>query len=338
MIFGLDHLGGARYADLAAREHPVGWAFGTFWNVDGFGKSEELIKRVAREGRAPIIRVQGIWRDDHNTTPFNEADKVRAVKIAQRLEAIAKQNGNVEFRYSPFTEHKNSPEFMRDAFRLIKRAAPSLVLVNNPNHDCRTIIDEVINEFHGKETKPRKCKRHQFSYDGTACEDSDVEGYKKAYKETEVFFLWSPRFNGNWETGIKFVPRKDRKGWPDSNLIDSIIYLASNRGECQLEKDFLYKSHSENKGARDPRAEKPVFIIPINSMKIELVARTGQVVDILYYYDKYLDGRHRYYAKNWGYQIAEKSKRIQGDPMCSIRVNGKFYGLINPGFRFGAFR
>lgn len=337
MIFGLDHLGGAKYADLAAREHPVGWAFGVFWNVDGFGSAEELIKRVAKEGRAPIIRVQGIWRDDHNTTPFSEADKVRAVKIAQRLEAIAKQNRNVEFRYSPFTEHKNSPEFMRDAFRLIKRAAPSLVLVNNPNHDCRTIIDEVINEFHGKEKKPRKCKRHQFSFDGTPCEDSDVESYKAAYKETEVFFLWSPRFNGRWEDNDK-TPRPQRRGWPDSNFIDSIIYLARTRGQCELPKNRIYKSHSENKGTGDSRAEKPVYISPLKVKEFQLVVRSGQVVATLRYYGTFEGGRYRYYATEWGYQIAEKAKRIQGDPMCLIMYNKKTDGFINPGFRFGAFR
>lgn len=337
MIFGLDHLGGAKYADLAVQEHPSGWAFGVFWNVDGFGSAEELIKKVAKTGRAPIIRVQGIWRDDHNTTPFSEADKVRAVKIAQRLEAIAKQNGNVEFRYSPFTEHKNSPEFMRDAFRLIKKAAPSLVLVNNPNHDCRTIIDEVINEFHGKEKKPRKCKQHQFSFDGTPCEDSDVESYKAVYKETQIFFLWSPRFNGRWEDNDT-TPRPQRGGWPDPNHIDSIIYVASHRGQCSLKANHLYKSHSENKGNGDPRAEKPVYICPVRARAVELVARNGQVVDTLRYYGTFSDGRFRYYSQNWGYQIAEKCKRIQGDPLTQVRINGKLFGTINAGFRFGGFR
>lgn len=336
MIFGLDHLGGARYPDLAAREQPQGWAFGIFWNVDGFGKAEPLVRRVAKEGRTLIIRIQALWRDDHNRKPFDERDKIRAIKIARRVQSIAQEYKNIEFRFSPFCEHKNDARFIRDTFQKIKRVAPSLELVNSPNHDCSTVIEEAINEFHGAQKKPRACKRMQFSFDGTASEDSDVEEYKKNYAKAEIFFLWSPRFNGNFDGVTK--PRKERKGWPDSNLIDSIIYTARARGECKLEKNHLFKSHSENKGKGDPRAEKPVYICPIRSSQVELVADNGQVVHALRLYGKYIDGRSRYYASDWGYSIAEKAVRIQGHPICKVRINGKIYGKVNPGFRFGSFR
>ena len=34
-MYGLDHLGGAKYPDLLVREHPNGWAAGFFANTFG---------------------------------------------------------------------------------------------------------------------------------------------------------------------------------------------------------------------------------------------------------------------------------------------------------------
>lgn len=332
MIYGLDHLGGAKYADLALREHPSGWAFGIFY--DTFGNSLSLIDKVAKSGRAPIIRVHGIWKDDHR---FSRKDFTEAVKKAQNLEKLARANPNCDFRYSPFCEHNLNAADMNEAFRLIRLAAPSLGLVNTPLHNNKTIIDDAINEFHGAEKKPRNCKRFQFSFDGKPAEDSDVETFKANYKNSEVFFLWSPRFNGRWED-IDKTPRPQRRGWPDSDLVDSIIYLASMRGDLKLSRDHLFKSHSENKGKKDPRAEKPVYICPVKARSVELVARNGQVVDILKYYGVFTDGRHRYYSTTYGYQTSEKARRIQGDPLVQVKINNKFYGVVNPAFRFGGFR
>lgn len=332
MMFGLDLLGGAKYEDLCVNELPEGWAFGVFF--DTFGNSEKLIQRVAATGRCPRIRVQLIWDDAH---VFTVDDVAEATKKATKIEAIAKKFPSVEFRISPFCEHKLKLPFLEAAAQKIKAAAPSCIYVNCPMSGGDIMPNEV-NELHGADKISRPgIKRLDFSFDGTACVDSDVEKYKGAYAKAETFYFHEPRFNGRWEESDK-TPRPQRKGWPDSNLIDSVIYLARDRGDCKLSKDFLYKSHAENKGNGDKRAEKPLFICPKKSRRIELVANNGQVVGTFAFYGLYNDGRWRYYSQEWGYQIAEKARRIQGHSLVRVRIDGKFYGTINPAFRFGGFR
>ena len=331
MMYGLDQLGAAKYADLVVREHPENFAFGCFY--DTFGNALSVIERVAQTGRCPLIRVQLMWDDNHN---FTVDDIQTAARKAQNIQKLAVKYPSVKFQVSPFCEHRLRLPFLNNLAAKIKVAAPACEYVNSPIPGG-DIMPEEVNEFHGVEKKPRRCKKYQFSFDGTSAEDSDVEAYKANYKDAKAFFLWSPRFNGRWEDNDK-TPRPQRKGWPDSNFIDSIIYLSHPRGSCKLAANHLLKSHSENKGNGDPRAEKPVYICPVKARSIELVASNGQVVASLRYFGTYTDGRFRYYASEMGYQIAEKCKRIQGDPLTQVRINGKIFGIVNCGFRFGSFR
>lgn len=80
------------------------------------------------------------------------------------------------------------------------------------------------------------------------------------------------------------------------------------------------------------------MIAPIQTKQISIKARNGQVVGTMTYYGSYTDGRRRYYANDWGYLIADKAKRIQGDKLCEVWANGKKVGVINPAFRDGEFR
>jgi len=331
MIYGLDFLGGVKYSDLCVREMPEGWAFGVFY--DTFGNALPLIEKIAATNREILIRVHLIWDDNH---VFTVDDITEAARKAQNIERLAKKYPAIEFQVSPFCEHKLKLDFLNRTAAIIKKAAPSCEYVNTPLPQGDIMPDEV-NEFHGHEKKPRKCAKFQFSFDGTPQVDSDIEAYKKNYQGAKAFFLWEPRFNGRWED-IDKTPRPDRKGWPDSGLVDSVIFQHRDRGDSKPSRDHLYKSHAENKGNKDPRAEKPVYICPKKARRIELVARNGQVVATLDFFGTFSDGRFRYYAKEWGYLIAEKAKRIQGDPICKVRIDGKSYGTLNPGFRIGGFR
>lgn len=106
-----------------------------------------------------------------------------------------------------------------------------------------------------------------------------------------------------------------------------------------MPKNYLNKSHAEQHVVPpEPRAFKPVFIIPPKAARIELVAANGQVVAVSGSPQSYEDGRFRYYFSQYGYQIAEKATRIQGHPVLKVKVGNQIKGTTNPAFRQGNFR
>lgn len=336
MIYGLDYLGGAKYGNLILKEHPNGWAAGFFSYVDGFGDSLPVVDKLLATGRCPLVRIHLMWKDKHD---FSEKDIPKIVSEAKRVAKLIVKYPSVEFRVSPCCEHGQSESFMVKVFGAIAPILSRAIPVNTPLHGKGAVLKSYINEFHGADKKPRASGRHMFSFDGTACVDANITEYKESYKDTEVFFFWDARFNGRWEDVDK-TPRAKRTGYPDSNLIDSIIYLHRDKGQTKIEqRNAIYKSHSENKGSKDPRAEKPVFISTSRAKEITLVASNGQTVGTFRYYGTFPGNRHRYYASEMGYQLAEKAKRIQnGNPVVNVFVNKRKIGFINPAFRDGSFR
>jgi hypothetical protein len=326
---GIDYLGGAKYPDVILREHPEGFAAGFFYST--FGDARHVISKLLATGRCPVVRVQIIWENDHKYDPRNHDKKiVAAIKELNKMKA---RFPNVDVQASPFCEHTIRGAQLRSLMTLCAKHAVNLTLVNNPWRG--DTMPGMINETH--DTGKALSGRYNFSFDGVACVDADAEKIKGIHSRADIFFLWDARFNGKWESNEK-TPIAQRKGWPDSKLIDSIIYLSRSKGGVRLDRKWLYKSHSENKGNGDRRAEHPVIISPVKTNSIELVASNGQVVDSLKYYGPYTDGRHRYYSSNWGYEIAEKAKRIQGQSIVSVRAKGKVYGTCNPAFRENEWR
>lgn len=334
---GIDYLGGAKYAKVVLEEHPHGWAAGFFSNV--FGDALPVVERLLSTGRCPLVRLHLSWRDDHKQTA---KDIPGVIKEARRCARIIDRYPNIRWLFSGGCENnwKQAEAIkVRDA---VKAIHPRIEYVHSPENP-RNTIPGCINEYHGKASRPA-AGPFIFSFDSDVggAEDSNVEAKKAAFGAGEVFFYWSPRCNGRWETNDK-TPRPNRKGWPDGKLLDSLIYLRQERGATKLPANWIYKSHSENKGPGkggkfDPRAEKPVFIVPPKAREIQLRADNGQVVATLRYYGTYHDGRHRYYASAWGFEIADKAKRIQGHPLCGVFVNGKKIGVINPAYRDGSYR
>jgi hypothetical protein len=134
------------------------------------------------------------------------------------------------------------------------------------------------------------------------------------------------------------TPRPNRNGWPDGRLINSVAALSNPRGRINFPKDWLFKSHSENKGTNDPRAEKPVLIATVKTDYVTLTTIENQQIARAKYYDPYIDGRSRYYFNEWGYELAKKADALSGSPVCNLVVNGKVLGTVNPSFRSGSFR
>lgn len=330
MRYGLDLLGCARYADLARREHPEGWAIGAF-SKSVFGDSRPVIAPLLDSGRAPEARVHLLWSDSHT---FNERSILAAEKEAKlwlSLSRVHKKN----LQISPWCEHNAKLPLLRKLREAIMSVLPDCEYVNTPWKG--DFIPGVRSEIHGNHKIPNGPLN--WSYDGLPCVDADTELYKKTYSgRSDTYYLWTSQFNGR-KNPNDTTPRPQRKAWPTSELIDSVIYLHRDRGSLKLPANWLWKSHADQHNVPpEPRALKPVFIIPPKVKRVELVADNGQVVAVSGGAQPFSDGRWRYYFGSYGYQLSEKARRIQGHSVLQVSINGKIRGKVNPAFRFGNFR
>jgi hypothetical protein len=332
-MYGLDHLGGAKYGKLIIQEHPENWAAGFFTNV--FGNALPIVQSLAFTGRCPRIRLHLDWQDNHDYSRRTQA----IVKEARRCLPVIRQFPSIEWHISGACEHRlNAAQAQSLASEVLAAMPEYVTYVNTPMKGGALLqwTSRIINEIHLEYgTKPKG--RYNFSYDGQPCtdyRDQTCQQIKDKYSDAETFYFWDARFNGNWEMGMK-VPRPERKGWPDAKFIDSVIYLHRDMGSVTLPRKHLWKSHSENKGTGDPRAEKPVYICPVKHSEVILKCSNGQAAGRLRYYGTFTGGLFRYYASEWGYQIAEKARRIQGHSVCEVWIKGKKYGTVNPAFRSG---
>lgn len=335
MIFGIDHLGGARYKKIARKAHARNFAGGVFWEVPGFGPAQELVEGWANDG-VPLIRIQLLWDDNHRypRSVFKEAKKRAAI-----VESIAIRFPNTIFQVSGACEHELSLANARELATMCKSVSPHCEYVNSPLPKG-AVLPEEINEFHGVEEKPRKCPRYQFSFDGTNCVDENVTQYKENYKDAKVFFFWGPQANGNKNMKREdTLPRPKRTAWPTPELIQSWAYLATDKGKTNFSIG-IYKSHAEqtlNNTEADKRGNRPVIIIPIKVEALEFVAKNGAVIATARNRQPYKK-EWRYYCPNYGYQVALKAFKISGSSVTTIRANGQKIGEVVAGFRDGKFR
>lgn len=341
MIYGLDHLGLAKYADLAAAEHPEGWALGCFSNV--FGDALPGVAKVISTGRCPRVRLQLHWEDDHNEKP----DTFRKIEAeAKRVAPFIARHPNIEWRVSGFCEHK-LPRHKAEALRnlVMKHMPKGVVYVNCPllKGGGQTIAG-AVNEIHGGDNRTVS-GRMDFSFDGTGAFDADVEGFKKKFSKSETFYFWYSGCNGRLNDNDK-TPRPQRKAWPTSRYIDSLIYLASVRGDLKIPSDWVCKSHSDRHTTPpEPRAGKPVVIAPNVGNEIVFTTASGQVIAKADKGAQFIESRpgkpKRFIYRvldDWGYLLSEKAKRISGNPVVQIRVKNKVVGQWNLAFRGNAFR
>ena len=107
----------------------------------------------------------------------------------------------------------------------------------------------------------------------------------------------------------------------------------------KLPKGYIWKSHADRHNTPpEARAYKPVLIAPVKAPRAELVTENGQVVAVSSQAQTFNGGGWRYYFSQYGYQLAEKARRIHGKGTVSLRLNGKVVGTLNPAFRAGSFR
>lgn len=332
MMFGLDQLGIAKYGNLAALEHPMGWALGAFSNT--FGDALPAVEKVIKTGRCPRVRLHLGWDDLHRDIPVTTLEKEakRVAKLVQRYPLI-------EWRISGQCEHTSNKARIQAVRAKVLKVMPSYVsYVNSPlvSHGG-ALLSDCINEVHGSGARA-PAGRFDFSFDGSNCVDSDVTAIKARLKRAETFYFWNCQANGRLKEDDT-TPRPKRKAFPTSHEIESWVYLANERGAVQLPKGWLIKSHSDrHQTPPEPRAGKPVCIVPIKASALEFIASNGQLIAKAPYYGPYSGGGHRYYVPEFGYLLSEKAIRVSGSPVVKVRANGKLYGTVNLAFRQGSFR
>jgi len=333
MNYGIDFLGAARYQKTVLAEQPRSFGFGVFADVDGFGKAYKLIEQVAALG-VPFIRVQLMWKDDHN---FRPSDLPEIAKRCKLLKPIIEKHKSVKWYISPCCEHNlKESEWVKFAAEVNQVLETSVLIVNSPNKGKGFVSKAFINEYH-HEDKPRSGGRYAFSFDGANQVDSDIEKYKASYKDAEYFMLWNSQCNLRRNLEDK-TPRKDRKYWPTPKQIDSWIFQTKDRGEVNVPKG-IFKSHSDQHTVPPSgKDQKPVYIISQKVNEIVLKADNGQTVGTLRYFGTFTGGGYRYYASEWGMDLAIKAVRLHGKAVCSIFINNKKVGTINPAYRGGTFR
>lgn len=325
MIYGLDFLGLAKYSKVALQEFPNGFGLGCFSST--FGDARPAVEAIIKAKSPGLIRVQLAWKDGHN---FSPRDFAKIKEEAGKWHSLVNKYPGVGWYFSGACEHKLN---LADAMALkdvVIDVLPSVAYVNCPIQGGADLTG-YINERHGSKATCKQ-KNDAFSFDGSACVDANVTALKSEFSIAPYYMFWDGRFNGRYDekAGEKPPPISQRKGWPDARHIRSIVALAGERGLVSLRKDWLYKSHSENKGNGDPRAEKPVMICPIKTRSIELVGEGGRPLASLKYYGPYSGGGYRYYSTKWGYEIAKRP--------VDIYISRHKYGTINPVFRCGSFR
>ena len=322
--YGLDLLGAAKYKDVAVKYHPKHFAFGIFTQKEIFGDGYPVVKALLERNGTPLVKYNLRWSDTHS---FSTSDFPKIVAEAKRFVPLMVKYPAVHCYVSGATEHKLSE---RDAQTLANQVLAVLPdrckYINNPwikgGGKLLPVTARIINEVHGAENPPSGM--YSYSFDGTAAEDSNTQSIKDKHYRAETFYIWSPRFNGHWESGSS-MPRPLRKGYPDGKMIRSMTALASLKGDTSFPRGAIYKSHSENKGTGDTRAEKPVIIIRNRASKVMVGIHSCP------YYGPYSTaGYYRYYCPRWGYEM--------GIQPVDVKAGSRTIGKVNPSFRDGIYR
>jgi hypothetical protein len=327
MILGIDTLAAVKYPKKVFKHVPPGWALGVFW--DTFGPAKPFITKAAKKGKWPIIRIQGIWQDSHT---FTANDFTNAIKIGGEVMELQAKFPSVQFRYSPFCEHRLPKSKMVPLLESLKTRFPDLLLVNTAISGGETVgADLAVNEFHGLDVPGGAKNRYEFSFDGTHCVDADIEMFKSRYSAAEVFWFWV------WQMNLKMsgkdkTPRIMRKVRPTKKLFKSLEALGGEKIVDTLDKKWLYKSHAEQVTVDEGRGNRAIILGPKEG-KVEVVASGKKIASFA------ASGKHEndfiYRSAFFGYELQNKARKAGTDGRLQVVVDDKSMGFVDPVFRCG---
>lgn len=343
---GRDYLLGSNFGDLIIKEHPEGWAAGFILNTTDQPTKKPnawpVIKRLLQTRRCPEIRNHAVWDDDHI---YNERRDLPVIlREAKRSIDIKRQFPSVDVQFSWFCEHKERRATIQKVFKAIRKlpGASTITLVNANWRGDFIYEPGVINEVHGSKS-PIPKGVYNYSYDGQNVFDSNIVADKRKFRGARTYYLWCPQDNGR-ETLTDDTPRPDRKAWMYPQLNDSMIYLWGEKGitTFPLQSGFrVWKSHADQHDIPpEARAHNPVLIIPENVRSVDLIAANGQRIDTMTNAGSFKGGGFRYYIQSsrFGFEVAERAKRISGSPVVTLRAGNQVFGTVNPAFREGTAR
>lgn len=315
----VDTLALPKYPD-SVKAVPLHFGIGTFAKT--FGDAFPFVKKELERGRK-YIRVNLLWSDSHS---YGDKDIKAITAESKRYQILCANFPDRKIELAPFTEHniKNADKYLN----IVQANAPNCGVVNSVWQGGFTKNPKYKNEVHGTHAKPNvPGVKYNYSYDGTNSVDSDVVAMLEKHKGAELFCMWHPRNNGKWNMKDA-TPRPERKAWPNRDMLESQVYLFTNKGKTNVPKNWLVKSHAEKHNATDTKGDKLLIISPVKSNAIVL-KRDNQKIATLTFYGSYEGGGWRYYAQQMGYKFGAA---------LDMFIGSKKYGVINGGFRDGTYR
>lgn len=320
-IWGADVLAANKYKKLAIKNVEAGFAIGVIWQVDGFGKAKRFIKRAVKSGKFPVIKINGQWSDTHT---FPKAADKKAIQIGKQIMQLIAEidpDRKIRWQYAPFLESREKSLRMVPLFGDLRSFMHGVDLINTAIGGGETVsMQGVINELHHLDLPSGPWGRYQFSFDGLHCVDADVEWFKKKYKDAEVFFFWFKQCNRLMNEDDE-TKRPNRKVKPTAKYIKSVCALANDKVIDTIHKDWLVKSHAEQKHVVDSRAGKVVVLGPAKNAIVKLGTET--LIDT--------GSRHEndyiYRSNKFGFEFSSNN--------VELKVNGISKGRCDPRFRSG---
>lgn len=326
----VDTLGAAKFpAALRAIPNPV--AVSCFAKT--FGDCFPVMKKELDAGRQ-AIRVNLIWSDTHQ---YGDKDLPFIKKESKRWNILCTNFPDRKIEIAPFTEHnvKNPDKFLS----VVKANAPNCSYpVNSYWQGSATKNPAYKNEVHGNHSKPPPPSLYNWSDDGRNSVDTNFTETKRVWSGASMLCAWHPSLNGKCSMKDT-TPRPERNCFASKEMLKSLVYLFTDKGETSLPKNWIVKSHAERHapGIQDAKGDKLLIIAPVKVLdkkgkpKPIILKRDGKKVCQLNYYGTYdgIPGTHRYYAPVMGYQCGAN---------LDVYLGKKLYGKINGGFRDGTYR
>lgn len=205
MKLGIDYISGVNYIKTICAHHPHGFAAGFLLVASGWKNGIRAARALAKTGKCPVIRIHGLWRDDHK---FAAGDIAPAVKEAKRVNKFAEAFPSIKLYFSPWLEHRASAELWKECRKQCRKVlAPEIKIVSSGPAQAGMV------EVHGRSIPP--AGRYIYSYDGEDMLGSfpaQVANRKEQHSKAALVMGWCPACNG--KTSMTDVaPRECRTNW-----------------------------------------------------------------------------------------------------------------------------
>lgn len=327
-----------------------------------FGPNVQVLRPVFDSGITNIHRAHLLNATCVNNNRCWAGDKLNGYNLA-RIESEAKNPNsnlsrllcqqaqivlqwqqayaNIRFLISPLLEHQVTAAAVAAMRNTLAGCAPSLSFVDSPRNGANYAkVPGTLLEKHGVFTADWA------SNDGSSAVDIDIEAWRSSVgPPPNIGLIWATCDNGRYPDEDN-PPRPDlRKGFPTADQFDHLAALellptvrppfAQCPSAAPLQKPRLWKPWAEDKGTGDPRANKPLLILPTQTSQINLFSPTGTVVATMKYYGPYSGGGFRYYSGT-GSNLTAYQMYQQSEWLYFREGNSCFY--VNPLRRSGYFR